>query len=61
MAVMHWDVLLVLRRRRVALPDRTADFAGQTKTPDLQEARGFCLAGEDGRPVREGDAAKRDD
>jgi hypothetical protein len=31
------------------------------RAPGLQEVRGFCLPGEARRPVREGDAATRDD
>ena len=65
-AVMHWVALLLIPRRRVALPDRVTDFAGQTKTPDLQEARGARIAQREGQPTirqtpghREIDTARR--
>jgi hypothetical protein len=48
---MHWVALLVIPRRRVALPDRVTDFAGQTKTPDLNEARGARIAQRKGQPT----------
>ena len=41
---MHLVALRLIPRRRVSLPDRVTDFAGQTKTPDLQEARGARIA-----------------
>jgi hypothetical protein len=42
--LMHWVALRLIPRCRVALPDRVTDFAGQTKTPDLLEARGARIA-----------------
>jgi hypothetical protein len=64
--VMHWVVLPVLPRRRVALPDRATSFAGQTKTPDLLEARGAQIAQRQDQPTirqtpghREIDTARR--
>jgi hypothetical protein len=63
---MHWAVLLLVQRCRVALPDRVTSFAGQTKTPDLQEARGARIAQCEGQPMirrtpghKEIDTAKR--
>ena len=63
---MHWVALRLIPRRRAALPDRATDFAGQTKTPDLQEARGARIAQREGQPMfrqtpghQEIDTAKR--
>jgi hypothetical protein len=63
---MHVVALRLIPRRRVALPDRTTDIAGQTKTPDLQEARGARIAQREGQPTirqtpghREIDTARR--
>jgi hypothetical protein len=63
---MHWVALRLIPRCRVALPDRVTDFAGQTKTPDLQEARGARIAQREGQPTirqtpghREIDTARR--
>jgi hypothetical protein len=65
-AVLHVVAFLVIPLRRVALPDRATDFAGQTKTPDLQEARGAQIAQRKGQPTirqtpghREVDTARR--
>lgn len=63
---MHLVALRLIPRRRVSLPDRETDFAGQTKTPDLQEARGARIAQYEGQPTirqtpghREIDTARR--